>query len=113
MKTESCSSDGNKGEKNERGDQTVLVIGGSGGMSNRYRDVVEKSGFSLRHYENKVPTGARKATGNIALVVVMVSMVSHALLQQVRSMGIDDAQIVYLRSASISALRAVVEQRHA
>ena len=113
MKTETCSPGGNKGDKNARADQTVLVIGGSGGMSNRYRDVVEKSGFALRHYENKVPAGARKATGKIALVVIMVSMVSHALLQQVRSMGIDDAQIVYLRSASISALRAVVEQAHA
>ena len=113
MKTETGSHDGNKGDKNDRADQTVLVIGGSGGMSNRYRDVVEKSGFSLRHYENKVPSGARKATGKIALVVVMVSMVSHSLLQQVHRMGVDDAQIVYLRSASISALRAAVEQRHA
>ena len=109
MKTETCSASGNKGDKNERADQTVLVIGGSGGMSNRYRDVVEKRGFTLRHYENKLPAGARKSTGKIALVVIMVSMVSHSLLQQVQSMGLDDAQIVYLRSASISALRAVVE----
>jgi hypothetical protein len=110
MKTQSCSAGGNKGEKGERADQTVLVIGGSGGMSNRYRDVVEKRGWSLRHYENKVPAGVRKGHGKIALVVIMVSMVSHSLLQQVQSMGLDDAQIVYLRSPSISALRAVVEQ---
>jgi uncharacterized protein DUF2325 len=113
MKTETCSASGNKGDKNDRADQTVLVIGGSGGMSNRYRDVVEKRGFALRHYENKVPAGARSATGKIALVVVMVSMVSHSLLQQVRSMGLEDSQIVYLRSASISALRTAVEQWHA
>ena len=43
----------------------------------------------------------------------MVSMVSHSLLQQVQSMSLEGAQIVYLRSASISALRAVVEQWHA
>ena len=113
MKTESCSAGGNKGDKNERADQTVLVIGGSGWTFPRCRDVVEKRGFALRHYENKLPAGARKSTGKIALVVIMVSMVSHSLLQQVQSMGLDDAQIVYLRSASISALRAVVEQWHA
>jgi hypothetical protein len=110
MKTETCSAGGNKGGKNARADQTVLVIGGSGGMSNRYRDVVEKRGWSLRHYETRLPPSARPGTGKIALVVIMVSMVSHSLLQQVHSMGLDDAQIVYLRSASISALRAVVEQ---
>lgn len=111
MKTETGSaSSSSKGARNERGDQTVLVIGGSGGMSNRYRDVVEKRGWSLRHYENRLPAGARKGSSKIALVVVMVSMVSHSLLQQVQSMGIEGAQIVYLRSASISALKAVVEQ---
>ena len=110
MKTEAASASSLKSARNERADQTVLVIGGSGGLANRYRDVVEKRGWSLRHYENRLPPGARRASGKIALVVIMVSMVSHSLLQQVQSMGLDDAQIVYLRSASISALRAVVEQ---
>jgi len=111
MKTETGSaSSSSTSARNERADQTVLVIGGSGGMSNRYRDVVEKRGWSLRHYENRLPAGVRKGSGKIALVVIMVSMVSHSLLQQVQSMGIEGAQIVYLRSASISALRAVVEQ---
>ena len=113
MKTDTCSAGRNKGDKSERADHTVMVIGGSGGMSNRYRDVVEKRGWSLRHYENRLPPGARRGTGKIALVVIMVSMVSHSLLQQVQSMSLEGAQIVYLRSASISALRAVVEQWHA
>ncbi len=60
-----------------REEQTVLVIGGSGGMSSRYRDVVEKHGWSLRHYENRVPPGARHGVGRIALIVIMVTMVSH------------------------------------
>ncbi|MCY1076012.1 hypothetical protein [Archangium lansingense] len=37
-------------------------------------------------------------------------MVSHALRDQVRSLAVDGAPIVYLRSASVSALRGVVEQ---
>lgn len=94
----------------ERTDRMVLVIGGSGGMSNRYRDVVEKHGWSLRHYENRLPPGVRRSAGKIALVVVMVTMVSHALLDQVQRMSLDGAHIIYLRSASVSALRTAVEQ---
>jgi hypothetical protein len=98
------------GERKARVEQTVLVIGGSGGLSSRYRDVVEERGWSLRHYENRLPPGARRGAGKIALVVVMVTMVSHALLEQVRNMALDDAPVVYLRSASVSALRSAVEQ---
>ena len=79
-------------------------------MSNRYRDVVEKHGWSLRHYENRLPPGARRGAGKIALVVIMVGMVSHALRAQVQSLAIDDAPVIYLRSASVSALRGAVEQ---
>jgi hypothetical protein len=97
-------------DKKGRTDQTVLVIGGSGGMSNRYRDVVEKHGWSLRHYENRLPPGARRSAGKIALVVIMVTMVSHSLRQQVQSLAIDDAPVIYLRSASVSALKTAVAQ---
>jgi hypothetical protein len=97
--------------KTMRADKTVLVIGGSGGMSDRYRDVVAAHGLSLRHYENRVPPGARHTIGKIALVVVMVSMVSHTLRDQVRSLSIDDAPVIYLRSASVSALRCAIAQR--
>lgn len=93
-----------------RGGRTVLVIGGSGGMSERYRDVVEERGCSLRHFENRVPPGARHNAGKVALVVVMVGMVSHALRDQVRSLLADEAPVVYLRTASVSALRAAVAQ---
>lgn len=88
-----------------------MVIGGSGGMSSRYRDVVERHGASLRHYEKKVPPSARRDAGKIALVVIMVTMVSHALREQAQSLATDEAQVVYLRSASVSALRAAVEER--
>jgi Uncharacterized protein conserved in bacteria (DUF2325) len=110
MKSEPHPARGAKSEKTERADQTVLVIGGSGGMSNRYRDVIEKRGWSLRHYENRLPPGVRHGSGKIALVVIMVSMVSHSLLQQVQSLALNDAPVIYLRSASISALRTAVEQ---
>lgn len=98
------------GDEDARAKQTVLVIGGSGGMSDRYRDVVAKHGWELRHFENRVPAGARHGVGRVALVVVMVSMVSHSLREQVKSLADQDAPVVYLRSASISALRSAVEK---
>ncbi|MBK9266042.1 MAG: DUF2325 domain-containing protein [Polyangiaceae bacterium] len=97
-------------EKDSRGGKTVLVIGGNGGLSGRYRDVAQSHGLSLRHYETKVPPGARRDAGKIALVVIMVNMVSHALRDQVANLGIDGAPVLYLRSASISALRGALEQ---
>ncbi|MRG95597.1 DUF2325 domain-containing protein [Polyangium spumosum] len=97
-------------EKDSRGGRTVLVIGGSGGMSDRYRDVAEKHGLTLKHYETRVPKGVRRDVGKVALVIIMVTMVSHALRDQVHNLGINDAPVVYLRSASVSALRGALEQ---
>ncbi|WP_437611688.1 DUF2325 domain-containing protein [Sorangium sp. So ce834] len=107
MKAQRCS----QAVDRKREEQTVLVIGGSGGMSSRYRDVVEKHGWSLRHYENRVPPGARHGAGKVALIVIMVTMVSHALRDQMQTLATDGAPVVYLRSASVSALRAALEQR--
>lgn len=89
---------------------TVLIVGGSGRMSDRYRQVVEKRGLVLRHFENRVPNGTRRTLGKVAAVVIMVGMVSHALRDQVQNLVPEGAPIVYLRSASISALRAAVDQ---
>jgi len=98
----------NTRDSKRRAEGTVLVIGGSGGMSSLYRNVVEKQGLALRHYENRLPSDARRSVGKVALIVIMIGMVSHALLQQVRSMPMDGTPVVYLRTASVSALRAAV-----
>lgn len=89
----------------------VMVVGGNGGLSSRYRDVVERHGVSLRHFEKKVPPSARREMGNVALVVIMVTMVSHALREQAENIAANDTQVVYLRSPSVSALRALVDER--
>jgi hypothetical protein len=78
-------------------------------MSNRYRDVVEKHGWSLRHYENRLPTGARRSSARVALIVIMVTMVSHSLREQILNLALD-APVIYLRSASVSALRTALDQ---
>jgi hypothetical protein len=86
----------------------VIVVGGSGGMSERYREIVEERGLELRHYEKRVPNGTRRILGRVAAVIVIVGMVSHALRDQAKSLVADDAPVVYLRSASVSALRGAV-----
>ncbi len=88
----------------------VIVVGGSGGMSERYREVVEERGLELRHFENRVPNGTRKILGRVAAVIVMVGMVSHSLRDQAKALVGDDAPVVYLRTASVSALRTAVAQ---
>jgi len=86
----------------------VIVVGGNGGLSNRYRDVAEERGLELRHFEQRVPNGTRRIAGRVAAVVIMVGMVSHALRDQAKALVGNDARIVYLRSASPSALRGAL-----
>jgi hypothetical protein len=86
----------------------VIVVGGSGGMSERYRAIVAERGLELRHFEHRVPNGMRRIVGRVAAVFIMVGMVSHALRDQVQALVPEGAPVVYLRSASISALRSAV-----
>jgi hypothetical protein len=88
---------------------SVIVVGGSGGLSDRYRDIVEERGLELRHFEKRVPSGTRRILGRVAAVVVMVGMVSHALRDQAKALVDDEAPVVYLRSASASALKGALD----
>ncbi len=87
----------------------VIVVGGSGGLSDRYRDVAEAHGLELRHFEKRVPNGTRRIMGRVAAVIVMVGMVSHSLRDQAKALVSDDAPVVYLKSASVSALRGALD----
>lgn len=87
----------------------VVVVGGKGGLSAHYREVVEERGYELRHFEAKIPPGGRRTAGKIALVVVMVGMVSHSLRAQIERIVPDETKVVYVRTASVSGLRAAVD----
>lgn len=87
---------------------TVILVGGCGGLSRRYGDIVAERGLVLRHFEDRVPSGARRALGRVVAVFVVVSMVSHALRDRVKVLAPPDTPVVYLRTASVSALRAAV-----
>ena len=100
-----------EGENEGRARQTVLVVGGNGGLSDRYREVAAEHGWDLIHYEKKVPPGARHGIAHVGLVVVMVGMVSHTLRDQVQRLATAYAPVVYLRTASMSALRSAVAQQ--
>jgi hypothetical protein len=111
MASKSTVESGRRGEGNATDSGAkgaVIVVGGSGGMSERYRAVVAERGLELRHFEKRVPNGTRRILGRVAAVVIMVGMVSHALRDQVQALVPDGAPVVYLRSASISALRSAV-----
>ena len=87
---------------------TIVIVGGHGGMTAKYRETVERCGWKLRHFERTVPAGTRRKLGNVAMVVVFASMVSHALLQQITDSVGRDVRIVYLRTASVSTLRTAL-----
>lgn len=93
----------------ETGTGMVVLVGGNGGMSERYREVLEERGLTLRHFEKRVPNGTRRTLGRIAAVFVVVGMVSHSLRDRVKELAHEDTPVVYLRTASVSALRAAVD----
>ena len=88
------------------GRDTVVIIGGKGGLEARYREAVESSGYNFRYYEDRVPSKLPPA--RIALVIVMVTMVSHPLMTRARDLARAHTRIVYLKSPSVSAVRHTV-----
>jgi hypothetical protein len=88
---------------------TVIIVGGRGGLQARYRDAVERIGYQCRCYEDRVSAKCPPSTSKIALVIVLVTMVSHPLLMQARALAGAQERIVYLRSPSVSSVRQTVE----
>ena len=93
------------------GRDTVVIIGGSGGLEARYREVVERNGYNFRYYEARMPNKLAPASTRITLVIVVVTMVSHPLMARARELAGDSARIVYLKSPSISAVRHAIESQ--
>ena len=96
------------GTSRSHGRDTVVIIGGKSGLEARYREAVEASGYALRYYEARVPNKLLPAASKIALVIVIVTMVSHPLMTRARELAGDHTRIVYLKSASSSAVRQTV-----
>lgn len=96
------------GDNDDHGKGAIVLVGGSGGMSERYRAIASEHGHELRHFEKRVPNGTRRMLGKVAAVIVVVGMVSHALRDQVKGMVAPDAPLVYVRSASVSSLRTAI-----
>src|SRR4051794_38650154 len=90
------------------GRDTVVIIGGKGGLDARYREAVEASGYTLRYYEARVPHRLVPTASRIALVIVIVTMVSHPLMTRARELAGDHTRIVYLKSPSSSAVRQTI-----
>jgi hypothetical protein len=91
--------------------RTVIILGGKGGLESKYREAVETYGYELRHYETRVPA-KRAPSQHVAMVIVMVSMISHPLMAHAREIAGKHAEIVYLKSPSVSAVRQTVSRTH-
>lgn len=87
-------------------ESTVVLVGGNGGLFDRYREALEERGLRVRHFEKRVPPGARRSLGRVAAIFVVVSMVSHSLRDSVKDLADDGTKVVYLRTGSVSAVRA-------
>jgi hypothetical protein len=92
-------------ELQQHSHDAVVLIGGMGGLEARYRAAVEDAGYTLRYHETRVPASAATSVNRVALIIVVVTMVSHPLMTQARKLAGDHTPIVYLKSHSVSALR--------
>jgi hypothetical protein len=102
-------SPGNSSQRAQR--ETIIILGGKGGLQARYRQTVENFGYELRHYEKRVPPKHGSSHAKVAMVIVMVTMISHPLMAQARALAGAHAAVVYLKSPSLSAVRETVSRR--
>lgn len=88
----------------------VVIIGGKGGLEARYREAVERRGYHFRFYEDRVPHKLVFRSARIAIVIVIVTMVSHPLMTRARDLAATGThtRIVYLKSPSIAAVLQAV-----
>jgi hypothetical protein len=89
---------------------TVIILGGKGGSESRYRAVAAEHGYELEHYEQRVPSKTRISKGRVAFVLVMVSMISHPLMEHAKRLAGEGTSVVYLRSPSLSSIRDTLSQ---
>lgn len=92
---------------------TVILLGGKGGFASRYRALAEEHGFTLEHFEVRIPPSARLNGARVALVLVIVSMISHNLRDQARKLAGSGTTVVYVNRASLSAVRTSLQQARA
>lgn len=85
--------------------KTVIIVGGKGGLSARYREEIEKSGLECQYYEDRVPANYCPARHRILMVIIMVTMVSHPLMAKARALAGNEARVVYLKTPSLSSVR--------
>jgi hypothetical protein len=93
----------------DSGRDAVVILGGKGGLEARYREAIESHGYDFWYFEKRVPSRHVPSLGKIAMVIVMVTMISHPLMVQARALAASGARIVYLKSPSISAVRQTVQ----
>lgn len=84
---------------------TLVLLGGTRGLSAAYRQVAEESGYVLRHYERSTPDPTTTAD----LVILVVGVAGHAQRPQAQRLAARSGQrLLEMRQPSVSALRRVL-----
>ncbi len=96
------------GARNGFGRQ-ILLVGGIGRMEAQYRALIESRGFELIYRERKITGGTPPAT--LMAILVVTTVVSHPLREHAaRLAAACRVPIVYLRAASLSAVRRALDE---
>ncbi len=83
----------------------VLLVGGNGGMVDRYREAAESSGFSLTHAEHQLKRGNTMAA--YCAVVIIINPNSHPLREAAATLATSlGLEAIYVRTGSVSMVEA-------
>jgi hypothetical protein len=96
-------------QASQRSRDTVVIVGGKGGLEEHYKKVVERFGYEFSFYEQRIVAKKVPNRARIAMVIVMVGMISHPLMAHARELADSGSSLVYLRTPSVSGVRAALE----
>ena len=88
---------------------SVVILGGNECMTCRYRELCEEYHCKARVYPKL--ERSMKHLGSPDLVILFTGTMSHKMLRSVKSEVGGDVPVEYCRSASMAALRQIMDRR--
>jgi hypothetical protein len=89
---------------------SVILIGGNDRMATRYKDICKSYHCKAKVF-TQMPSDFENKLGNPDLMVVFTNTCSHKMLNTVsRKSKKEDIPVAHIHTASVSALKNVLEQ---
>jgi len=91
----------------------AVLLGGHGGSEARYTATAAELGYRLVYAEHKLPSArwVQLAQAQVAVVLLPTGTSSHAQRQQAKDLcSATGARLVTLRTATVSAVKAALQQ---